>query len=144
MNEFSDSAVVLMSIHPQYVKAIEDGNKLIEFRKRNFTKQVSHILVYETMPSKSVVGYFEVKGIEIGSPDEIWGKHSTNAGISKSDFFNYYGGSEIAVGILIHKYISLKQPIDIKTLKIFPPQSFKYISDELFAKIKEIGGESNA
>jgi predicted transcriptional regulator len=127
-----------MSIKPQYVKAINDGSKLIEFRKKNFSKKVKYILIYETAPSKAIVGYIEVKGIEIDAPDVIWKKYSEIGTIAKEDYFNYYNGSDVAIGILIDKYIALANPINIKELKITPPQSFKYISFDLFAEITNI------
>jgi predicted transcriptional regulator len=138
MNDSPQEAVVLMSIKPQYVKAINEGNKLIEFRRKKFTKTIKYILVYETAPTKTLVGYIEVKSIEIETPDVMWRKYSKIGVITEEDYFNYYNGSDVAIGILIDKFISFVNPINIKEFKIIPPQSFRYIAFDLFCKIVNI------
>jgi predicted transcriptional regulator len=127
-----------MSINPQYVQAIEAGDKLIEFRKKNFSKKTKYVLIYETAPSKALVGYFEIKDIDIGTPSELWEKHSNIGNITRDEYFNYYCNSDVAVGILFEKFIPLTTPVELKKYKILPPQSFKYIPIELFTKITNI------
>jgi predicted transcriptional regulator len=138
INDSSPIIAALMSIRPQYVKAIVSGDKLIEFRKKSFKKAIKYILVYETAPAKTIAGYIEVKNIEIGTPSDIWKKYSDIGTMTKKDFFNYYINSEVAVGILINKFVPFINPLDIKELEIFPPQSFSYVSFDLFDKIKNI------
>jgi predicted transcriptional regulator len=139
MNSSTDDAAVLMSINPQYVKAIQSGDKLIEFRKRKFTKKVKNILVYETAPLKAIVGYFEIKDIYVGTPQEIWKKYSKIGEITKMEYFNYYTESDIAVGIFINEYFPFLKPIELKKYKIKPPQSFIYLANDLFVKMIKIG-----
>jgi len=139
MNNSNDDTVVLMSINPQYVKAIQSGDKLVEFRKRRFTKEVKNILVYETAPLMAVVGYFEIKNISIGTPEEIWKKYSKIGEITKVDYFNYYTESDIAVGISINEFFPFSKPIDLKKYKIKPPQSFIYLTKDLFINMIKIG-----
>ncbi|WP_461246273.1 ASCH domain-containing protein [Treponema sp. R6D11] len=139
MNNSNDDTVVLMSINPQYVKAIQSGNKLIEFRKRKFTKTVKNILVYETAPLMAVVGYFEIKYIDIGTPKEIWKKYSKIGEITEVEYFKYYTESNIAVGISINEYFPFSKPIDLRKYKIKPPQSFIYLTKDLFKNMKKIG-----
>jgi len=140
MNNSNDDTPVLMSINPQYVKAIQSGNKLIEFRKRRFTKKVKNILVYETAPLMAVVGYFEIKDIYIGTPEEIWKKYSKIGEITKVEYFNYYTESDIAVGISINEYFPFIKSIDLRKYKIKPPQSFMYLTNDLFINMIKIGG----
>ena len=140
MNISNDDTAVLMSINPQYVKAIQSGNKLIEFRKRRFTKKVKNILVYETAPLMAVVGYFEIKDIYIGTPEEIWKKYSKIGEITKVEYFNYYTESDIAVGISINEYFPFIKSIDLRKYKIKPPQSFMYLTNDLFINMIKIGG----
>lgn len=139
MSDYNEEAVVLMSIHPQYVSAIKSGTKKIEFRKRNFSKEVNNILVYETAPIKAVVGYFNIKEINIDTPKKIWNKYSDIGEITKEDYFNYYNDVDIAVGICISKYVSFSKPVDIKKYNLQPPQSFIYLSNDLFKKMVNLG-----
>jgi predicted transcriptional regulator len=144
MDNSLEDAVVLMSIKPQYVKAIIDGSKRIEFRKRKFAREIKYILVYETSPSKTIVGYIEIKNIEIWPPDVMWKKYSKIGIITEEDYFSYYGSSEIAIGILIDKFTSFTNPINIEKIKITPPQSFRYITFDLFTQIKDCEGDPYA
>jgi len=139
MNNSKEDSAVLMSIHPQYVKAIQSGDKKIEFRKRSFSKDISNILVYETAPIKAVVGYFIIKEINIDTPQKIWNKYSNVGEITKEDYFSYYNDVDIAVGICISKYISFSKPVDIKKYKLQPPQSYVYLSNDLFKKMVNVG-----
>jgi len=143
MNKLNDDTVVLMSINPQYVEAIKSGNKLIEFRKRRFTKNVKNILVYETAPLMAVVGYFEIKDIYVGTPKEIWKKYSSIGEITKAEYFNYYTESDIAVGIFINEFYPFIKPIDLRKYKIKPPQSFIYLTNDLFINMIKIGGSTD-
>jgi len=139
MNNSKDAAAVLMSINPQYVKAIQSGSKLIEFRKRRFTKKVKNILVYETAPLMAVVGYFEIKDIYVDTPQKIWKKYSNIGEITRTEYFNYYTESDIAVGISINEFFPFLKPIDLKKYKIKPPQSFIYLTNDVFINMIRIG-----
>jgi predicted transcriptional regulator len=92
--------VALMSINPQYVRAIMEGQKLVEFRKKKFSKDIHYVLVYETAPRKSVVGYFTVNKIDVGTPQDLWERHASIGKISKDDYFAYYRACEMFSVIL--------------------------------------------
>jgi len=127
--------VALMSINPQYVRAIMEGQKLVEFRKKKFSKNIHYVLVYETAPRKSVVGYFTVNKIDIGTPQDLWERHASIGKISKDDYFAYYKNSDIAIGILFTRFIAFKKYLNIQKFNIKPPQSFQYVNETLFENI---------
>ena len=123
--------VVLMSIHPRYAHAILDGRKTIEFRKRPLASDVSHVVVYSTVPDQKILGYFEIdKQVEL-SPSALWERYGAQGVIEKDLFFSYYEGRESATGILVKRVFRCEQPralrdIDVKTA----PQSFQYLSKD--------------
>jgi predicted transcriptional regulator len=75
-----------MSIHPEFVRLILNGNKKVEFRKIRFSMNISYVVIYATLPIKKIVGYFEVKNINTASPDELWRSYENIAGIEKERF----------------------------------------------------------
>ena len=123
--------VVLMSIHPRYAHAILDGRKTIEFRKRPLASDVSHVVVYSTVPDQKILGYFEIdKQVEL-SPSALWERYGDQGVIEKDLFFSYYEGRKSATGLLVKRVFRWEQPralrdIDVKTA----PQSFQYLSKE--------------
>ena len=59
---------VLLSIKPKYVEEINKGSKLYEFRKVIFSDNISTIYVYETAPTKKIVGKIVIDNIIEDSP----------------------------------------------------------------------------
>lgn len=79
--------VALMSIHPRYAWAILEGRKTVEFRKRRLADDVTHVVIYSTVPDRAVVGYFTVEGQETSTPASLWGQFHDRGVIDESDFF---------------------------------------------------------
>lgn len=63
---------MLLSIKPEYAKAILAGQKEYEFRKRRCKTDVNKIVFYSTAPESKVVGEAEIEDIIEGSPSKIW------------------------------------------------------------------------
>jgi len=131
-------AIALMAINPEFADRILAGTKRVEFRRTIPKRQVSHILIYSTAPFKVVVGYFEVTGIDIGAPADIWKRFGQNSGISAEGFWSYYRGSEKAVAIKVGRVVSFKSPLPLGKLSpnLSPPQSFCYLSGEPARKLR--------
>jgi len=82
---------------------------------------------------QKVVAYVSVETIEEASPRALWARHKTVAGISRRDFFSYYGESSIGYGGILGDVFRLKPPRDLNTLSegMTPPQSFVYVDDTI-------------
>ena len=63
---------VLLSIKPKYVKEIKKRSKLFEFRKQIFKQFTDEIWVYESAPTKRIVGKIIVSDIIKDSPKNLW------------------------------------------------------------------------
>lgn len=123
--------VVLMSIHPRYAHAILDGRKTIEFRKRPLASDVSHVVVYSTVPDQKILGYFEIdKQVEL-SPSALWERYGNQGIIEKDRFFSYYEGRATGVGILVKRVFRCEQSRSLSDIGVAtPPQSFQYLSED--------------
>ncbi|MBO9997947.1 MAG: ASCH domain-containing protein [Cyanobacteria bacterium SID2] len=126
--------VLLLSIKPQYVQKILDGQKTIELRKtRPKIQKGDFILVYESSPSKSLIGWFEVQGIICESPKKLWDKVKNKAGVTKEEFDAYYQKSTLGVGICINSIHCIKMSLeDVRKQwnQFKPPQNFHYLKEE--------------
>ena len=123
---------VLLSIKPRYVREIECGKKLYEFRKRIFKKDIDEILVYASAPVKQIVGKIYIDKIIEDTPQNLWSYCQKYAGICKDDFFKYFQGKEKGYAIKIKEYKAFDEPINpyIMNYNFVPPQSYAYIEEK--------------
>lgn len=119
---------ILLSINPQHVDNILNGQKLYEFRKILCKQRVDKILMYSTSPVMKVVGEADVEDVLKGNPASIWKITKNNAGIRKKFYDQYYNHSNIAVAFKLCNVVKYDQPKDLKDFGIkYAPQSFRYI-----------------
>ncbi|MFW8602477.1 ASCH domain-containing protein [Desulfobacterota bacterium M19] len=130
--------VIMISIHPEYAKAIFSGGKKIEFRKLNIPKTVDHVVLYVTAPEQKIVGYFSIKKIIEDKPSELWRKFSNISGTTL-DFFNkYYNNQKLGLGLLVNQVQILENPFTLDRVGVAtkPPQSFLYIDNRVWKNLK--------
>ena len=132
--------IIMLSIKPEYSNKIFSMEKTIELRKR-LPKFVSkYVLVYESSPTKKIVGVFEIKRTIIKSINELK-KYSKRAKVSKTFISNYYKGKNKGIAFEIRKVFEFEQKITLEILRsvnLNPPQDFRYINKEQMTSILKI------
>ena len=120
---------VLLSIHPEYANAIFNGHKGFEFRRVLFKEDVREVVVYATSPVSRVIGKFEIEDIYTDSPNELWAKTESLAGVTKEMFDNYFKDRVKAFAIKVSNPVrfSKPQPLSNYVPSNTPPQSFCYV-----------------
>lgn len=119
---------VLMSIKPKFVKQILAGTKLFELRKRNFKLEVKTVIIYESSPTKKIVGEFIIDKIIRDTPQKIYLDYSEKLGISKKEYFEYFRNINMAYAIKIKKVIKYEKELTLSDFNIKKaPQSYQYI-----------------
>lgn len=121
-------STILISINPQHVRNIFNCSKKYEYRKR-IAKNVEKLIIYETTPTKKVVGEVSViKTIGL-KPNQLWNQTRKYSGINKIFFNAYFADRSIAYAYRLGTVTIYKKP---KTLAQFhlkaAPQSYVYIS----------------
>lgn len=141
MDTKQNRTVVLLSIHPVYVKRLLEGSKGVELRKTKFSKEIDYAIIYSTAPVQKIVGYFSVAKIAIDIPTSIWSEYREIAGIESSKFLRYYQGAKQAVAIEVGQMHQLKQPAPLSILGegLKPPQSFQYFDASSIEKLDRYG-----
>jgi len=121
--------VALLSIHPRHAEAILSGDKRVELRRSPISPDTTHVLIYATSPVRKIVGWFEVKGIDVASKTSIWERYKRVAGISRSEHRSYFAGAPRAFAIKIDRVGRLNPELEITDLPDVrtPPQSFRYV-----------------
>lgn len=119
---------LLMSINPEHVDNILAGTKKFEFRKTKCKEKIDSIIIYSTFPIMRVVAEVEVKDIIEDTPQVVWSKTRTAAGIDKIFFDRYYNGRDVAVAYVlgeVRKFAAPKQLADYGVKAA--PQSYIYV-----------------
>jgi len=126
---------ILLSIKPEFSQKIFSGEKKYEFRKQLPKSLIKRIFIYESSPSKCIVGWFKVKKIICGPPDKIWEICKDSGGIEREKFFSYCNGKKEIYAIHIKYVHRFKKPINPFEINPFfrPPQNFVYF-DKQFKK----------
>ena len=127
---------VLLSIKPKYVEEIKKRSKLFEFRKQIFKQFTDEIWVYESAPTKRIVGKIIVSDIIKDSPKNLWKQTKLVAGINREDFFKYFEGKKEGYAIEIKDFYELQSPLNPYDIEkdFVPPQSFTYLDNLLRVK----------
>lgn len=119
---------LLISVKPIYCEAILLGRKKYEYRTKVAVKVVSSMLLYETAPTKVVVGEVKILGVLSGTPSEIWNKTKEGGGITKKAFFSYFKHRKVAYAYVLGKAQMFREKRSLSFYGIErAPQSYRYI-----------------
>jgi predicted transcriptional regulator len=119
---------VIFSIHPKFSKLIFTRIKIYEYRKNLIRNDVNKMLIYETNPTKKIVGEASINSVIHGSLDYVWQKTYGKGGIDISFYNKYYAGKEYAVAYELTDIIKYDEPIELSFLGIkVAPQSHRYV-----------------
>lgn len=140
MGAFDAERVALLSIRPEFARAIFAGRKTVEFRRSRLADDITTVVVYATQPVGLVLGWFRIAGIAESTPDGLWRRFRSSGAIGRREYFDYFDGARRAFGIEIGEPTSLKRPLPLEELLpgVRPPQSFQYLlTDEVAGAIRE-------
>ncbi len=116
---------ILISIKPKYVKQILDGSKTVEFRKTPIRRKVQKMQIYMSRTVKKVVAVAEIIEIVEDTPENLWSAFRHVAGISKTDFFNYFLDKNVGFALQLKNVRRLSEKEQYVPAHV--PQSFCYI-----------------
>jgi len=120
---------VLLSIKPEYARRIFSGSKRYEYRRSIFKNQdVTHIVVYASLPIGKIVGEFKVEDIIHDDVKVLWMRTKAFGGISEEKYFSYFSNKERGYAIQIGKRQRYRHPLSPEDeYGLTPPQSFVYL-----------------
>jgi predicted transcriptional regulator len=140
------SNILLLSIRPEYANKIFDRTKTVELRRvrPRLLNEGDRVVVYVSSPLQAVVGSFKVDNIVEKPVTELWEEVEKLAGISHEDFYDYYYGVRLGVGIFLKDIHRFSQPVELHRLRnklpnLKPPQSFRYLTVNQFNIVTSLG-----
>ena len=128
-------SAALFSIRPQFAQAILRGEKKFEFRTKACKRKLTTMFIYATKPIGMVIGEVSIETVISEEPEELWKLTHNAAGISKSEFDQYFREREKAYAYKLRNPIAYNQGILLEDLGIKQaPQSYCYMEDRLYSK----------
>lgn len=119
---------LLLSIKPEYVWKILNGEKKYEYRKRLAKEKVNQIYVYCTAPTMKVVASVQVVNQLSASPAVLWEHTKLTAGISREKYREYFRGKKVAYAYELGEVKIFKDWMNLSDFGICTaPQSYTYI-----------------
>ena len=133
----SDGAVALLSIRPEYADRVSSGEKRVEFRRHNFRRDITHVVLYSTSPVSRLVGLCEVARVVRGSPAELWSDHGRYGGIEEDALLNYMDGVTAGTALILRRFQPFERDVRLSALGLErAPQSFQYLSQDDLARLR--------
>lgn len=129
MDKGKNRNVIAVAITPEFGHAILSGEKSVEFRRNGAPIDITHMVLYSTLPEQKLIGYCEVRHCVVASPQIIWREYGRFGCISEEAFLSYYAGENIGKCYIIEKAFRFVRPIALSQCKSFSraPQSFVYV-----------------
>lgn len=126
-----DCPDILISLAPAYTRAILNGTKTVELRRRRIRAEVgTRVWLYSKVPTARVEGTARIQRIHERDVKRLWSEFSDGVGISKVDFDEYFKGCIKGYAIVLTRARAVLPAPDLKTIKqdlagFHPPQFFK-------------------
>lgn len=126
-----DCPDILISLFPAYTKAILDGRKTVELRRRRIrADKGTRVWFYSKSPTARVEGSARIRNIDEATPKNLWSKYAGRVGISKNEFDDYFRGCDVGYAIVLDKIEAASPGVDLALMRdriagFHPPQFFK-------------------
>jgi predicted transcriptional regulator len=134
---------LVLSIHPRFASAILAGTKTIELRRRFSRSNGADCmaLIYATAPISAIIGSVVIAKVQRSKLDNLWRAARTSAGVTKSEFDNYFAGLDEGYGLHLSKPTLISTPVPLNELVdefgFSAPQSFRYLGEKYLAMIRD-------
>ena len=135
--ELLEEPIYLMSIKPQYARAIFAGRKKYELRRLKGVPPIeegSVIVVYVSGKIKSIVGEFRAGRVIQATPEKVWSIASTPGSGVGEDAWNYIKGAGRAMAIEVLEAVMYERPVTLEEIRRVipgwnPPFSYKRLME---------------
>lgn len=120
---------IIISINPEYVEKIINGEKKFEYRTKAAKEDINKIIIYETKPIMKVVAEVEILDVIATTPEELWNQTKNQSGITKSFFDEYFKDKQVAYAYKLGEVKVYERPKSLLDFGLrMAPQSFAYVN----------------
>ncbi|GGL35942.1 hypothetical protein GCM10010983_36260 [Caulobacter rhizosphaerae] len=120
----------MLSVAPQYARAILGGLKGVELRRRAPRLQSgTRAWLYSTLPVGQVVAMLTIDKVVEAPLAELWRRYGRHTAISRQAFDAYFAGLDCGAALIIRDVQALKEPVSLQALReegaFHPPQFYR-------------------
>lgn len=144
-----DCADILISLLPSYTRAILEGKKTVELRRRRVHAAVgTRVWLYSKTPTARIEGVARIQHVHEGGLRGIWSEYSSQVGVSKKEFEDYFKGCDKGCAIVLVEARAIFPAVDLKTVRnrlggFQPPQFFKRLNSREVAALHDVANEQS-
>ncbi|WP_310538887.1 hypothetical protein [Phenylobacterium sp.] len=125
-----DEDSIMLSVAPQYARAILAGVKGVELRRRPPRLQAgTRAWLYSTLPVGHVVAMLTIDKVVEAPLTELWRRYGSHAAIARPAFDAYFAGLDRGAALIIRDVQALKVPVSLQALReegaFQPPQFYR-------------------
>lgn len=126
---------IIISIKPNFVEKILNGEKTVELRTRRANLEPGTTMwIYSTLPMGEICARATVDYVQTGSPEVMWKEYKNEIAINEEEFWEYVGEREAVSIIKISKVNPINKGISLKRIKeeldhFIPPQFFMWVKN---------------
>lgn len=127
---------ILISLEPRHAENIFLGHKRVELRRRTMNVSPgSTVWIYVKLPVGSIIGHAQISKVHSSTPGSLWRQYGSVSGLSKQEFFAYFGESEQGVALVLEHSTRLQSSLSLKALRrvdqsFQPPQFFARLTSQ--------------
>lgn len=127
---------ILISLESRHAENIFAGHKRVELRRRTMNVSPGATLwIYVKLPVGSIVGHARIGKVHASSPNALWRRYGPVSGLSKHEFFEYFGGAKQGVALVLEQSTRLRTSLSLEALRkvdegFQPPQFFARLTSE--------------
>lgn len=127
---------ILISLESRHADNIFAGTKRVELRRRSMNVLPgTKLWIYVKLPVGSIVGHAVVGEVYSSSPNALWRRYGSVSGLSRNEFFSYFGEVDQGVALALDQSIRLRHALPLKYLRRLaegfqPPQFFARLTSK--------------
>lgn len=136
------SRALLLSIKPAFARAILDGRKTAEVRRRfPSVPEGTEIFLYSSSPERAVLGTVTLRRTIQIDPGEVWGQYASKIVIDRGALEAYLRGATSSTILEVEHPDAWPNPMSLARLRsllsLEPPQSFRYLASSQVAVMQQ-------
>lgn len=135
------SRALLLSVRPRFARALLDGTKTAEIRRRfpNVPEGMT-VVIYASSPEKAVLGTMRARRLVRSNTEKIWRDYSDVIGLENSELIEYLEGASECSVLELDAPERWSRSIALaelrRVLHIEPAQSFRYLSEKQLFRLR--------
>lgn len=135
------SRVLLLSVRPRFARALLDGTKTVEVRRRfPDVPAGTTVVLYSSSPERALVGTMTVRAVARIAAEDIWRTHKDEISIQWDELSAYLSGASASSVLKLESPVTWRHAVPLDSMRrvlgLEPPQSFRYLTARQLLKVE--------